>query len=356
MSKSRPLVLGFIAEQTLTTELSMCRLVKKDNEPYWINKKDQVLQNSTNTRCRTIQFSGTNLHLDEDVPCWLLSHSICEADRSFCQTSGNNSTVRNGWIKVAKQKPSYKLSSAKYTYCDAKFLCEETWHSKIASAGNESFMELLGISLGITQQMMIGFWTESPGMSCSHGQGEGYVTQYTGPTVHTIEIRKSVNVFKVLCEKDDSTTKATSAMLSSILQTRLQPNTQSGFSPTTYHLTTASNLQTNTQLRQSQLSTEPLKIQKTQSTIVSSTASPTPARSSMQNLATSLLASTDAVWDRIEQEEYFVDYNPMNYNQAETFCREVMNASLVMFLNPLRYFTVLAQIALTNNSFWVGAW
>ncbi|XP_045165275.2 uncharacterized protein LOC123529123 isoform X2 [Mercenaria mercenaria] len=586
--QSKPVDFGSKLEQSLEAELNTCRLPKIDNEPYWINKKN-IQDNKGTPSCRTITFSGNNIHLEQDVSCSALSHPFCETEKSFCQSSGNKNSITHDWVKVAGQSSLYKLSSSTYPYCEAKTFCQKDRHGKIASVGNYSFMGLLATELGISGTMKLDVWLDSPGITCPSRPSrpdKGSVMRYTGPLVHLIESWNAGVDFNVLCETNTTTvafqteprptlltkrsttlksnrfpttttlnmtsvnarnqttqttskmnitspntqkpttptaseltimrsvntqnsstpatsqtntqnpitptntqssttptmsqtnnqnpttltntqnpttpamsqtnnqnpttptntqnpTKTTTTMSQintpypttptmlqtnshnpttpTILKTDTQnqttpitlqtnktlPNTHNPNTPTTSHinmtlpntqnltttttttttttsqtntnslntrnLTTPATSQTNTTSLNTRNPTTPatsqtnttsqssVKISTTQketSVKPKTTAEPSNTQSVTSSTVSSLKTASGQEWTTVGQEEYFINYDPMSYNKAARFCHEMKNASLVKFLDPIRYFTVLAQIALRNSSFWVGgtAW
>ncbi|XP_060568294.1 uncharacterized protein LOC132726900 [Ruditapes philippinarum] len=80
-----------------------------------------------------------------------------------------------------------------------------------------------------------------------------------------------------------------------------------------------------------------------------------PVRESTIEQKTANGQSYEQSWISIGLEKYYVNHNQMTYKSASIFCGEIMNSTLVRFLNPLKYFKILGEINLPDNSFWVGA-
>ncbi|XP_060568283.1 uncharacterized protein LOC132726890 [Ruditapes philippinarum] len=331
--------------------------------------------------CRTIIFDGSNVAINQNEQCSSFMNPICEKEKSFCKTSNSSHTLNHDWVRVGGQGLYYKLSRTEYTYCHAKYQCQNKMRGQLFAGGNYTYMGLLGKELGITGRMKVEFWLNSPGVSCPSGKEEGSVMQYSGPYVHIAANKSAQFQFMMFCMSDKPGT--TTQTQSSIQQTYTSPRsttqqtytspssttqqtytsprstaqqTYTSSSSTTQQTYTSSSSTTQQTYTLSSSTTKPTYTSSsstTKQTYTSSSSTTKPTYTSSSSTTKPLInfkakvntlalskTSGEPAWLKVGKKKYFINYNCSVYKQTSSF---------------VNYFRIFSNPVSKANSFWIGA-
>ncbi|XP_060568293.1 uncharacterized protein LOC132726899 [Ruditapes philippinarum] len=200
---SKPVDFGSKQKEQIQELLSACLFEQLEQSPYWISQYGSGV-------CRTITFSKHNVSIEENVSCTSVMHPICETNKSLCHLPANNTLKFDEWIDIGKNDTSYLVSENRYTYCEAKQLCETTWYGTMVTPNDNLYMPILASKLGLTGMMTLEIWLKNSGITCPQNNGSGNTTVFTGPYVQVEQARKANARIKMLCERKTSTILTTS--------------------------------------------------------------------------------------------------------------------------------------------------